>query len=246
MNEATTPVAVHFDGIEKRYGRLPVLQGLSLNVPRGKVTALVGPNGSGKTTMLKILLGLVRPGAGTVTVYDADEHPVQGDVRSVLGYMPQALPFPDNLTGREVLELVRGLRPGAPLDLSLIETFGLEAVLDRPVRTLSGGMRQRVSAAVAFLFRPSVVVLDEPTAGLDPVASAALKDKVAEACAQGTTFLLTSHVMSEVAEMAHYLAFLHGGRIVFWGTPNDLVAHTNEAVLERAIAALMRGRPDVS
>ncbi|MBE2185698.1 MAG: ABC transporter ATP-binding protein [Rhodothermales bacterium] len=243
MTEVERPVAVRFDGIEKRYGRLPVLQGLSLDVPRGTVTALVGPNGSGKTTMLKILLGLVRPDAGSVTVYDADGQPVQGDRRAVLGYMPQALPFPENLTGREVLDLVRGVRPDAPVDLSLIETLGLEAVLDRPVRTFSGGTRQRLSAAVAFLFDPAVVVLDEPTAGLDPVSSAALKDKVIEACAAGTTFVLTSHVMSEVAEMAHQIAFLHGGRIVFGGTPAALVAHTGEVVLERAVAALMREMP---
>lgn len=240
------PVAVRFDGVTKRYGRLAVLDALSLDLPRGTVTALVGPNGSGKTTLLKILLGLVRPDAGTVELLGEDGQPVMGDRRAHLGYMPQAPRFPDNLTGREVLDLVRGLRSDAPTDPDLAATFGLDAFLDRPVRTLSGGMRQRVSAAVAFLFRPSVVVLDEPTAGLDPLASAALKDHVVAARRAGTTFLLTSHVMSEVAEMADRVAYLHAGRVVFAGAASELADRTGEAVLERAVAALMRQQAEVT
>jgi len=236
------PDAVRFEGVEKRYGRLDVLRGLTLGLPRGTVTALVGPNGSGKTTLLKILLGLVRPDAGTVAVFGPDGRPVDGDVRATLGYMPQSPRFPENLTGREVLDLVRGLRPGADTDTELLDVFGLETFLDRPVRTLSGGQRQRISAAVTMLFRPTVVVLDEPTAGLDPIASAALKDKVLAARDAGTTFLLTSHVMSEVAELSDRVAYLHEGRVAFAGAPHDLSARTGEAVLERAVAALMQGQ----
>lgn len=233
-------VAVRFEGVTKRYGRQHVLDGLSLDLPRGTVTALVGPNGAGKTTLLKTLLGLVRPDGGSVAVFGAEGQPVPGDRRAHLGYMPQAPRFPDNLTPREVLALVTGLRPGAPVDETLAETFALHGFLDQPVRTLSGGMRQRVSAAVAMLFRPAVVVLDEPTAGLDPVSSASLKDAVQAARARGTTFLLTSHVMSEVAELADRIAFLDAGRVVFEGAPSELARRTGEPNLERAVAALMR------
>ena len=225
--------------LEKRFGKLPVLQGLDLVVPAGGITALVGPNAAGKSTFIKTVLGLVRPDRGHLTVLGCD--PAHGEgYRERVGYMPQAARFPENLTGHEVIRLLSGLR-GHPAnqDTELIATFGLESELPKPVRTLSGGTRQKLNAVVAFLFRPTLVILDEPTAGLDPVASAQLKDKVLAAPGQGTTVLLTSHLMGEVEELAERVAFLLEGRVRFHDTVEALRLETGETKLERAVARLM-------
>jgi len=166
--------------------------------------------------------------------------------RRAIGYMPQRASFPENLTGREVLALVRGLRPGRPAvdpeDDDLLHRFQLGAELDKPVRTLSGGTRQKLNAVVAFLFRPRVVILDEPTAGLDPLASGILKEKVRSLADGGAAVLLTSHVMAEIEEMADAVVFMVDGRPHFEGTMESLRRLTGEQRLERAVARLMRAR----
>ncbi|MEP0547287.1 MAG: ABC transporter ATP-binding protein [Rhodothermales bacterium] len=233
-----TPL-VEVTGLEKSFGALRVLDGVDLRLRPGRVTAVVGPNGSGKTTLIKSILGLVRPDGGRV-VFDGEEVGRDEAYRRRIGYMPQAARFPENLTAREVLTMLRDLR-GNPTatDDDLIGALRLEPELDKPLRTLSGGTRQKVNAAVAFLFRPDLVILDEPTAGLDPVASSALKDKVRAAQATGTTFLLTSHIMSELEELADDVAFLLDGRVRFQGTADELKARGGHDRLERALAHLM-------
>lgn len=233
-----TAAAVEAVGLQKRFGRLQVLQGLDLAIEAGAVTAIVGPNAAGKSTFIKSVLGLVRPDRGQLRVLGAD--PRDGDTyRARVGYMPQMARFPENLSGGEVLELLSGLR-GHPddQDRELIDTFALGSQLHKPVRTLSGGTRQKLNAVVAFLFRPALVILDEPTAGLDPVSSAQFKDKVLAARAAGTTVLLTSHLMGEVEELADRIAFLLEGRIHFHGSVDELRERTGEAKLERAVARL--------
>jgi Cu-processing system ATP-binding protein len=224
-------------GLRKRFGGQEVLRGLDLTIHPGRITAVVGPNAAGKTTLIKTILGLVRAdGGGTVEV---DGLPVNGgpEYRERIGYMPQAARFPEHLTGREVIRLLIDLRNRKTgLDEELIEGFHLEPSLDKPVRTLSGGTRQKLNAVVACLFRPSLLILDEPTAGLDPVAAGVLKDKVLRAPAEGTTVLLTSHIMSEVEELAQDLIFLMEGAIAFQGTVDTLLAESSETRLERAIA----------
>lgn len=238
MSSHTMP-AVEAIGLRKKFGKLAVLQGLDLTIAAGGVTAIVGPNAAGKSTFIKAVLGLVRPDHGVLRVQGHD--PRDGDgYRAQVGYMPQAARFPENLTGNEVLRLLSGLR-GHPetQDRELIDTFALGSQLHKPVRTLSGGTRQKLNAVVAFLFRPALVILDEPTAGLDPVSSAQFKDKVRDAARQGTTVLLTSHLMGEVEELADRIAFLLEGQIRFHGTVDELRMMTGEPKLERAVAALM-------
>lgn len=238
MSDRPVP-AIEAVGLRKQFGRLAVLQGIDLEIPPGSVTAIVGPNAAGKSTFIKSVLGLVHPDGGRLRVLGAD--PRDGDsYRARVGYMPQAARFPENLTGHEVLRLLSGLR-GHPddQDRELIDTFALDGQLHKPIRTLSGGTRQKLNAVVAFLFRPALVILDEPTAGLDPVASAQLKDKVLAVAAEGTTVLLTSHLMGEVEELAGRIVFLLEGRIRFHGTVEELRGLTGEAKLERAVARLM-------
>ncbi|HTO72419.1 MAG TPA: ABC transporter ATP-binding protein [Gemmatimonadales bacterium] len=237
-----TTHAISVEGLEKSYGRLAVLRGADAVVEPGRITALVGPNGAGKTTLLKILLGLVRPDRGEVTVLG---HRINGghDYRARIGYMPQAARFPENLRGREVLAMLRALRSSrGGEDTGLIDIMELEPELEKPVRTLSGGNRQKLNAAIAFLFRPELLILDEPTAGLDPIASGILKTRVRAAQAAGTSVLIASHVMSELEELASDVVFLLDGTVRFAGGIEALKTLTGEARLEAAVARVMRER----
>jgi Cu-processing system ATP-binding protein len=234
--------AVAGTDVTKRFGRLAVLRGLSFAVKPGRITALAGPNGAGKSTLIKAVLGLVRPDGGTLTV---DGVPVGEDpsYRARIGYMPQAARFPENLTGRELVRMLRDLRGDkVPEDDELFETFGLVAELDKPVRNLSGGTRQKLNAAVAFMFRPSLLILDEPTAGLDPIANELLKTKIVEARDAGATVILSSHVLSELEELMDDVLLLLDGRVRFQGSLEELRRATGHQRLEGAVAALMRAR----
>ena len=236
-----TPARLRISGLGKRFGRLDVLRGVHIGVAPGRITAVVGPNAAGKTTLIKTILGLVRPDRGTVEVNDevVGRDPAY---RKLIGYMPQSARFPEYLTGREILGLLTGLRERrSGLDEELIGQFCLDAHLDKPLRTLSGGTRQKLNAAVAFLFRPALIILDEPTAGLDPVAAGILKDKVLRAPSEGVTVILTSHIMSEVEELAQDLVFLVEGVVVYQGAVQSLLEQSGESRLERAIAAILSG-----
>jgi len=229
-------------GVTKHFGRLQVLRGVTFAAKAGRITALLGPNGAGKSTLIKAVLGLVRPDGGTLTVDGAlvGEDP---SYRTGIGYMPQAARFPENLTGREVVSMLRDLRShSVPEDDELFEAFGLVTELDKPVRTLSGGTRQKLNAAVAFMFRPHVLIFDEPTAGLDPVASGLLKARLLRARDAGATVILSSHVLSELEELADDVILLLDGRVEFEGSLRGLLRQTGEPRLERAVAALMRRR----
>jgi Cu-processing system ATP-binding protein len=233
--------ALAVTGLRKRFGRVDVLNGVDAAIGRGRVTALVGPNAAGKSTLLKAVLGLVRPDAGTIAI---DGRPVTADpaYRQAIGYMPQRAAFPDHLTGEEALALLRRVRgAGAPIDVALIERFGLERELGKRIHTLSGGTRQKLNAAAAYLFRPSLVILDEPNAGLDPIANGVLKQRILEAAGQGVTHVITSHVLSELEEMADDVLFLLEGRVAYSGSLEALRAVTGERRLERAIGRLMAG-----
>ncbi len=232
---------IRVQGLSKRFGRLTALDGVDLEFPAGAVTALVGPNGSGKTTLIKALLGLARPDAGEITVGD---HRLNGDhrYRGRIGYMAQVAPFPENLTAAELFRMITELREStAGPDGELLEAFGLDRELAKPLRALSGGTRQKVSAVLAFSFHPRILILDEPTAGLDPVASGALKRRIRREREAGATILITSHLLGEVEELADRVAFLLEGRVRFQGPAAELLQATGQERLERAVAALMMG-----
>src|SRR5690349_4157434 len=231
-------------GLEKRYGAQRVLRGVDLDVRRGSVTAVVGPNGAGKTTLIKSILGLVHPDAGVIRV----DGVVVGDdcsYRARIGYMPQIARYPHNLTARELLAMLTDLRRTAPgagpmrRDEALIEHLALRDHLDKPLRTLSGGTRQKVNAVAAFLFTPDLLILDEPTAGLDPAASAVLKDHILAERDAGRTVTVTSHFMNELEELATDVVFLLEGAVRYAGPLDELLRRTRKANLGRAISQLM-------
>jgi Cu-processing system ATP-binding protein len=226
---------IHVRGLAKRFGTRVVLAGLDATMVGGRVTALLGPNGAGKTTFIKILLGLARADAGTVAVGDRllDGSP---EYRRQIGYMPQIARFPAHLSGRDLLEMLAALRGDdmAP-DLTLARAFDLGEQFERPLGVLSGGTRQKVNAVLAMAFRPAVLILDEPTAGLDPLACRVLKDR------RGTTVLITSHVLPELEELADDVLYLDAGRAAWAGGVRELERHTGEPTLERAVARLLAG-----
>jgi len=226
-------------GLRKRFGRLEVLRDIDLTIARNQVTAIVGPNAAGKTTLIKAILGLVRPEGGTIVV-DGAQIGADDTYRSRIGYMPQIARFPENLSALELFGMLKDLRgEKARLDENLIDAFSLAAELKKPLRTLSGGTRQKVNAVMAFLFSPDILILDEPTAGLDPVASGVLKRKIATDRESGRTFILTSHIMSELEELADNVVFLNDGRVEFSGPVQEIKSLTKQTNLERAIAAMM-------
>ncbi len=207
----------------------------------GAVTALLGPNGAGKTTLLKCVLGLVRPSEGDVLVEGEPIDP-DGSYRHGIGYMPQLPNFPPHMTGLELARMLDDLRDfrGRP-DEELIEALDLRAELGEPFRTLSGGTRQKVNAALAFRYRAPILILDEPTAGLDPVASLALKAGVRACRTEGRTVVVTSHNLGDLQTIADHVVFLHEGRVRYDGSLGDLLATTRRSTLQEAIADLMRG-----
>lgn len=225
--------------VSKRFGRLRVLDRVSLQLRPGRVTALLGPNAAGKSTLIKVILGLTRPDSGQVLV---DGLPLDGDpgYRERIGYMPQAAHFPENLTGREVVSMLRDLRQESAEDDRLFQELGLEPELTKRIHHMSGGTRQKLNAAVAFLFRPSILILDEPTAGLDPVASNVLKARISQCRAQGMTVVLTSHVLAEAEELVDDVVLLMDGRVAFEGTLRQLRESTGESRLEPAVARVMK------
>lgn len=232
---------ISFEGVTKSYGRRKVLRGLDATVPPSLVTALVGPNSAGKTTLLKLLLGLARPDDGRITVDGKLVGPDPG-YRSRIGYMPQIARLPGQMTGRELLEAVRLLRRDTAIpDLEIGEALGLGDEFDRPLGVLSGGTRQKINATIAFAFRPTLMVLDEPTAGLDPLAARVFKDRLAAERAKGTTVLITSHVLPELEELADHVLFLANGQAAWQGKAELLRQSTGVESLERAIAQLLAG-----
>ncbi len=228
-------------GVVKRFGRRTVLAGLDAEIRTGRITALVGPNGAGKTTFLKVLLGLARPTAGQVAIDGVilDGSP---DYRAQIGYMPQIVHFPAHLRGSDLMTMVTALRGGTtPPDLSLAEAFDLGDTMRRPLGELSGGTRQKINAVLAFAFAPKLLILDEPTAGLDPLAARVLKDRILAERARGTTVLITSHVLPELEELADDVLFLVEGKTAWSGAVKALTHGTGERTLERAVARLLGG-----
>jgi Cu-processing system ATP-binding protein len=229
------------NNLVKSFGSLKALDDITLRCERGECIALIGPNGSGKTTFIKCILGMVVPGSGEILF---DGAPINRDwkYRRKFGYMPQSGRFPDNMTMRQVFMMMRDLRKmkADATDNELIESFGLNQLMEKRMRTLSGGTRQKVSAALAFLFHPDVMILDEPTAGLDPLSSEFLKEKILKEKKNGKLILITSHILSDLDEVVTQVIYLQDGRLKFHKTLDQLRDDTSEIKLSKAIAMVMR------
>ena len=217
--------AVHVQGLEKSYKKLEVLRGVDFDVARGSIFALLGSNGAGKTTVVKILSTLLKADAGTANVHGFDVATQAADVRESISLTGQFAAVDEILSGRENLVLVARLRhlkdPRSVAD-DLLERFSLADAATRKVSTYSGGMRRRLDIAMSLIGNPQVIFLDEPTAGLDPQARIEVWRAVKELAEHGTTVLLTTQYLDEAEQLAGRIAILHGGRIIVNGTLSEL------------------------
>jgi Cu-processing system ATP-binding protein len=228
------------NNITKRFGKLKALDNVSFSCNKGECIALIGPNGSGKTTLIKCILGMTVCDSGFIT-FNRENIRNTWKYRGEIGYMPQMAKFPDNMTIGQVFSMMMDIRGKLSLtkDESLIDCFELRPLFNKRMGNLSGGTRQKVSACLAFLFDPKVLILDEPTAGLDPVASEILKAKIIEKRSSGKLILITSHVLSELDEMISHVIYMQEGKIGFQKTIEMLKKDTGCEKLSGAIASVM-------
>ncbi len=231
---------IEIQNIHKSFGKLQVLRGVGVSLGGGEVVSVIGPNGSGKTTLIKCILGMVMPDSGDLLI-DNKSVLYSFEYRKNIGYMPQIGRFPDNMKMGHLFRMIKDLRKDcSEYDEELIQSYQLESMFQKQLGTLSGGTRQKVSAALAFLFRPGILILDEPTAGLDPVSAEILKDKILKSKQEGKLVIITSHIMSEVEEMADRVMYLYEGKIHFFKSIEEIKAETGEVRLGKAVSKLIQ------
>ena len=214
---------IELSGVSKSFGPIAAVKDVSFSLKEGEIVALVGHNGAGKTTLIKMMLGLIRPSAGTVRVLGEDPATGAASVRTRLGYLPENVSFNPALTGTETLRFYAALkRAGRGEIAGLLERVGLAGAADRRVRTYSKGMRQRLGLAQALLGQPRVLLLDEPTTGLDPASRRDFYLFLDELRTAGATILLSSHALSELEGRADHVVILGRGVKVADGTLDEL------------------------
>lgn len=232
---------IQIKNLKKSFDKQEVLKSINLDLNKGSITAIMGPNGSGKTTLLKCVLELVRPDSGEITVNGINTKNNCG-YRKFIGYMPQTPRYPKNLKVKELIAMLKDVKGNhCNYDEELIKALKMEEIFDKPIGTLSSGTKQRVSSAIAFLFDQEIIILDEPTAGLDPVSSEIVKNKILEEKQKGKLIIITSHIISEVEALADRIIFLLEGNVYIDSTVEELKQKTGEENLNRAIAKLMKG-----
>ncbi|HWI89816.1 MAG TPA: ABC transporter ATP-binding protein [Flavisolibacter sp.] len=230
---------IRIENINKRFKKLHALNGINAHFSKGQVISLIGPNGSGKTTLIKSILGLVKPDSGNIFFND-EAISENVEYRKNIGYMPQIGRYPDNMKIGQLFQMIKNIREEKEWDEELYYRFKLDTILDKSMKALSGGTRQKVSAALAFLFNPDVLILDEPTAGLDPLSSEILKDKILAEKEKGKLILITSHVLSDLEDLTTDVIYLQDGKIIFSKSMIELKQETGEEKLGKAIAWMMK------
>ena len=229
---------IQFKNLQKSFGKLTVLDDLNLDIKKRGIFAILGPNGSGKTTLIKCLLGMVIPNKGEIN-FDGNSILRKWNYRNNLNYLPQIANFPPNLTVEELFKMMKNLRPKESNEQKLIDLFGLREFLNKKLGNLSGGTKQKVNIVLTFMFDSDLIILDEPTTGLDPISLIHLKELIQIEKAKGKTILITTHIMSFVNEVADEIVFLLDGKIYFKGSIEELKKQTNNDNLEQAIANLI-------
>lgn len=229
---------IQINNLHKKFGKVTVLKDLNLEIKSGGIFAILGPNGSGKTTLIKSVLGMVIPDKGIINI-DGQEILRKHEYRTNVNYLPQIANFPGNLTVTELIQMIKDIRTKEANDEELINLFGLQPFLKQKLSNLSGGTKQKVNLVLTFMFDSELVILDEPTTGLDPISLIHLKKIIKKEKEKGKTILITSHIMSFVEEISDEIVFLLDGKIRFKGEIETLKKQTNQTDLEHAIATIL-------
>lgn len=230
---------IKIDNLHKNFGKNQILKGVDLGITEGGIFAILGPNGSGKTTLIKSILGMVIPNKGDIFI---DDTPIKKSwkYRQQIDYLPQIANFPANLTVKELIRMIKDLRNKPGDDAALIASFQLTPFLNKKLSNLSGGTKQKVNLVLTLMFDSPLIILDEPTTGLDPIALLELKKIIQKEKTKGKTILITSHIMSFVEEVADEIVFLLEGKVYFKGNISTLKQKTKETDFEHAIANLLK------
>ena len=232
---------IEVKNLTKKFSKFTALDDLNLTFTNGKSIALIGPNGCGKTTLIKSILGLNVIETGDILV---DGKSVKDDYRyrKDIGYMPQIGRYPENMSIGQTIKMIKDTRKTSEthLDTELLENFELEKMYDKKMGTLSGGTTQKVSAVLAFMFDPKVIILDEPTAGLDPLASEILKNKIIKEKNRGKLIIITSHLLSELDDIVSEIVFMNEGKIIVQQSVTDLMTERKSEKISESIISILK------
>lgn len=231
---------IKIKNLTKKFNKFTALQNIDLECKKGHSIAFIGPNGCGKTTLIKCILGLNVVESGDILV---NGNSVKNDFlyREKIGYMPQIGKYPENMTIGQTIKMIQDNRKNVEnIDTELLEAFELPKLYDKKMSTLSGGTTQKVSAVLAFMFHPEIIILDEPTAGLDPLASEILKNKIIKERKNGKLIIITSHLLSELDDMVNEIVFINEGKILVHQSVEDLKTETQQTKISDAITNILK------
>ena len=232
---------IEVQNLTKKFDRFTALENLNLSFTDGKSIALIGPNGCGKTTLIKCILGLNVIETGDILV---DGKSVKDDYlyRREIGYMPQFGRYPENMTIGQTIKMIKDTRKISEthLDTELLESFELEKMFEKKMGNLSGGTTQKVSAVLAFMFDPKIIILDEPTAGLDPLSSEILKEKIIKEKNKGKLIIITSHLLSELDDMVSEIVFINEGKVIVQQSVTDLMTERKSEKISESIVSILK------
>ena len=236
---------IEIKNLTKKFNKFTALQDINLECKKGHSIAFIGPNGCGKTTLIKCILGLNVVEFGDILV---SGNSVKKDFlyREKIGYMPQIGKYPENMTIGQTIKMIQNNRKNIEnIDTELLEAFELPKLYDKKMSTLSGGTTQKVSAVLAFMFHPEIIILDEPTAGLDPLASEILKNKIIKERKNGKLIIITSHLLSELDDMVNEIVFINEGKILVHQSVEDLKTETQQTKISDAITNILKNMRNV-
>ena len=232
---------IEIKNLTKKFNKFTALNQVNIRFNDGHSVALIGPNGCGKTTLIKCILGLnvVEDGDILVNNESVKEHYLY---RKNIGYMPQIGRYPENMTIAQTIQMIKDTRKVSEneLDTELLEAFELKSIFDKKMRTLSGGTTQKVSAVLAFLFNPSIIILDEPTAGLDPLASEILKNKIIKEKNKGKLIIITSHLLSELDDIVSEIVFMNEGKVIVHQSVEELMTERKTEKISESIISILK------
>lgn len=236
---------IEIKNLTKKFNKFTALQNIDLECKKGHSIAFIGPNGCGKTTLIKCILGLNVVESGDILV---NGNSVKNNFlyREKIGYMPQIGKYPENMTIGQTIKMIQDNRKNVEnIDTELLEAFELPKLYDKKMSTLSGGTTQKVSAVLAFMFHPEIIILDEPTAGLDPLASEILKNKIIKERKNGKLIIITSHLLSELDDMVNEIVFINEGKILVHQSVEDLKTETQQTKISDAITNILKNMRNV-